>query len=415
MSLLDSLGLTDSKKAPQPHAEFLAVISDEQNAATMRAFLSHRMQPNALVMRGKVAHAIAFLRRAERPPAQLLVDVSDVDAPLSVLAQLAEVCDPSIEVYVLGSKNDVGLYRNLLQLGVRDYLVKPLTSDLLTATLGDASSPSAAEALQRARTGKVLSFVGARGGVGVSTVCTHLARHLAEVMQRRVALIDLNLYGGAVNVILGQQTNQGLVDVLQNVHHLDQAYLERTMVRASARLFVLSGELDYQDRFAIPEGHLADLLKLLKQHFHYVLIDASRPGAGLPQLTEEALDQSREVYLMADRTVHAARMVTRLTRHVLARESEPAVSVLLNQTGPTNAAMVSVEDFGRATQRPVALELPFDASNLTLSQNLGEPVKPQSPFGKAIARLADSLSGVQQKAESAQLWGGGTKVRRMVR
>ncbi|MFP3758106.1 fimbrial protein, partial [Cupriavidus sp. SIMBA_020] len=92
---------------------------------------------------------------------------------------------------------DVGLFRNLLGIGVQDYIVKPLTVELMRRAL------TATESIVHARTGKIVSFVGARGGVGATTVAVSLARCLAGEKRRRVAYADLNLHGGGANSMLG--------------------------------------------------------------------------------------------------------------------------------------------------------------------------------------------------------------------
>ena len=75
-----------------------------------------------------------YLSKIERSPLFLLVDLHDSVMPLSDLGRLAEVCEPSVQVVALGERNDVGLFRSLLKIGVRDYLVKPLTVELLKRT-----------------------------------------------------------------------------------------------------------------------------------------------------------------------------------------------------------------------------------------------------------------------------------------
>jgi pilus assembly protein CpaE len=393
MSLLDALHQRQEGAAAQ-NADFVALVADEANTAVMQRYVSQRMLPHALVQQGAIGAAIDLLKKMDRAPVQLVVDVSGLDTPLSELEKLSNVCDPSISVFVLGDRNDVGLYRSLLQLGIRDYLVKPLTVDLLLRTLGDGQTGHTAP-VQHTRTGKVISFVGARGGVGVSSVCTHLAYELAENRQRRVAVVDLDLHGGAVNVLLGLQGNQGLIDVLENVQRLDPQSMDRTLIRHGRRLYVLSCELAYGDRFVPQPGALAQLIDVLKHYFHYVLLDVPRPGTTWPQLSEEAFDNSYQVYLLADATVHSARRAAQLSRHVTARQSEPVLSLLLNHPQPEGSARVEVQDFVSAIQRSVLMELPFDAQALTRAQNLGEALNPRSVFGMAIRQLANDLSGAE--------------------
>lgn len=391
MTLTESLNGSGNKHTV-PNADFVAFVGDEGNTQIVRQFVAQRALPHAEVQHGDISQAIAHLRKMERMPKQLIVDVSGFDTPLSELARLAEVCAPSVDVYVLGSDNDVGLYRSLLQNGVRDYLVKPLTVELLTRAL-EQSMSGRDEPVQRSRTGKVITLLGARGGVGVSSVSAYLALYLAQEKQRRVALLDLDVYGGAIAVLLGQGTNQGMVDVLQNVQRLDPQYMDRTMMKHGDRLFSLTAELDYGTTMNVERGALKQLIDVLKRHFHYVLIDSPRHGAGIAMLTEEALDQSKRVYLLADQTVHAACAVTRLAQHIAVRPNEPVVSVLLNHVAPQAPAHIATADFTKATQRPVHLELPYDSAALTLAQNLGERLGSHSAFARAIAALGDDLSG----------------------
>ena len=223
--------------------DFIAFVADRKTEQVLKSFVLEQAMPHAHVAIGGVDDAIAYLLKIERSPLFLLIDLHDSVMPLSDLGRLAEVCEPSVQVVALGERNDVGLFRSLLKLGVRDYLVKPLTVELLKRTVSTTEGKINPVVLTRA--GKMIAFVGSRGGVGVTTIGLNLARHLAEDTHRRVAYVDLNVYGGAANSMLGIQSNNGLADALQNVHRLDPQYVERTLVAKGSRLFVLSAELDY--------------------------------------------------------------------------------------------------------------------------------------------------------------------------
>jgi pilus assembly protein CpaE len=369
-------------------AEFVAFVSDAQTESTVRRFVHERMIAHAFVALGTIDEAIVRLNGMERAPTTLLVDVSASDMPLSDLERLAQVCEPSVSVVAIGERNDVGLFRNLLKIGVQDYLVKPLTPDLLQRTL-DAN---AAEPLKHRRTGKVLALAGTRGGAGATTIGVALARHLADVTMRRVAYVDLNLNGGAACTLLGVSSNNGLTDVLENAHRLDVQYMERTFVTQGPRLYVLSAELDYGSTFELRDGALGELVSILKQHFHYVLLDVADPAS---VAAAEAFEAAQNVYLVADRSVHSVRETTRLIRHVQSCGGEPAIFVLLNNPGQPVAGRVMSGDFAQAIGFPVAQELPFDGKAVSTAENLGERIKPDSEFGAAIAVLADNLTGTQ--------------------
>jgi pilus assembly protein CpaE len=373
-------------------ADLLAVLSDAGSVDAVKSLIVDQAMQHAHAQIGNIDDAIQLLPRLERPPRQLIVDVSGSAMPLSDLARLADVCAPSVAVVVIGDRNDVGLFRSLLEIGIQDYLVKPVTVELVQRALA-ARDPAG-----QMRTGKVMSFVGARGGVGVTTIAVSLARHLADETHRHVVYVDLNLHGGAGNSLLGLRTSNGLTELLQDARAADPETLDHALVAAGDRLFVLSSELPYDAEFAVRTGAIADMINTLKRRFHYVLLDL--PGRS-GRSAEEALDASQVVCIVADPSVHAARECMRLIRFTEDRAGEPIVSVLLNNPLVPVAGRVQPPDFKRALGRAVLHELPHDPKSLARAENLGEPIvvrKKQPGFAAAIERIANSLTGRESSA-----------------
>jgi pilus assembly protein CpaE len=252
--------------------------------------------------------------------------------------------------------------------------------------------------VMQARAGKTIAFTGTRGGVGTTTVALNVARYLAEDTHRRVAYVDLNLYGGAANSMLGIQSNNGLVDVLQNMHRLDPQYVERTLVAKGARLLMLSAELDYGAVQPAKPGALGRVLELLGDSFHYVILDAGRitePLAG------DAFDCASRVYLIAERSVHSTRETIRRLRYIEDRDNNPPTSLVLNNPNAVTAGKVQLTDFVSAVGRAVLHEIPFEAKAVMIAENLGEPLagKSSNGFSQAITRIGHDLTGQPSVAE----------------
>jgi pilus assembly protein CpaE len=249
-----------------------------------------------------------------------------------------------------------------------------------------------------ARAGKTIAFTGSRGGVGVTTVALNVARHLAEDTHRRVAYVDLNVYGGAANSMLAIQSNNGLIDVLQNVHRLDPQYVQRTLVAKGSRLFMLSAELDYGAPRPFPAGALPRVLGLLCDSFHYVILDV---GNVTDPLAQEAFDYASRAYIVADRSVHSTRETARLLRHIENRDNNPPTSLLLNNPNATTSGKVQPVDFMAALGRNVLYEIPFEAKAVAIAENLGEAPREKAPngFNQIITRIGSDLTGQQVTAE----------------
>jgi pilus assembly protein CpaE len=377
-------------------ADFVAFVADKETEQVLKRFVLEEAMPHVHIAIGSVDDAIVHLSKLDRSPQFLLVDLHSSAMPLSDLGRLSEVCEPSVQVIALGERNDVGLFRSLLKLGVRDYLVKPLTVELLKRTLN--VTQGSVNQVSFARTGKAIAFAGARGGVGVTTIALNLARHLTSKTHRRVAYVDLNLSGGSANSMLGLDTNNGLWEVLQNVHRLDPQYLERTLVAKDGRLFILSAEQDFGSKIAADPAAFQRVLALLCDSFHYVFLDVD--SARNP-LAEAAFDAAKRVYVISDRSVHAARQCIRLLRHIEDRDDSPQTSVVLNNPNMTTHGKVQAGDFAEAIGRSALHEFHFEPKSLQIAENLGETPKEKSPagFNMSIVRIANDLTGQITKAE----------------
>ncbi|KVD79247.1 fimbrial protein [Burkholderia sp. ABCPW 14] len=367
-------------------ADFVAVVSDPGSEDVVRRFAQDLAIARMHLQIGTFDDAIRLLQQSERSPRQLVVDISDSAMPVSDLMRLAEMCDPSVRVVAIGARNDVGLFRNLLGIGVHDYLVKPITVELLRRAL------TADEAVAHVRTGKTVSFVGARGGVGATTIAVCLARCLTGEKLRRVAYVDLNLHGGAANSLFGLSSNNGLTELLQMEQRPDEAFVDRMFVALGDRLNILSAELPYGAAPSLRAGAIADLVDTLKGKFHYVLLDVPNQAG---ELVEDALQASDLVYIVADRSVYAAYECARLARFAQQLPGERILSVILNNPLEPVAGRVQAAEFAKAFDRMDVRELPHEPRTLAVAENLAEPVddSKRTGFQREIRRLADGITG----------------------
>jgi pilus assembly protein CpaE len=217
-----------------------------------------------------------------------------------------------------------------------------------------------------------------------------------------VAYVDLNPHGGAANSMLGIKSNNGLVDVLQNVHRLDPQYVERTLVAKGGRLFVLSSEMDYGSAQTFAPGALQRVLQLLCDSFHYVLLDIGDP---VDALAGQAFDQASRVYLVTDRSVHSTRQAIRLLRYIEDRDNSPQTSLLLNSPNAASAGKVQTSDFVSAVGRNVLHEVQFETKSISIAENLGEAPRKgaASAFNQSIARIVNDLTGQHAAADRSLL------------
>lgn len=393
MSVVSAIG--GKNKDGARSASLVVFAVDETSAHELAKSISQLGITDAYVARGSIDAAISHLAKVEKSPQRLIVDISGEDQPLRALDRLAEACDPSVQVYVLGESNDVTLYRSLLQAGVRDYRYKPLTVDALRSWLGDQDG----SLVRKARSGKIIAVTGTRGGVGVTAVAACLASQLtAGKSMRRVAYLDMDFYGGTGSTLLGMPANHALPEVLQNIDRIDPQFLERTLSSKDGRLFVLAANQNYSDAFAMESDMMGRLLGVLSQHFHYVVVDLHNPGGAL---ANEVFSHADMACLLSDRSVHSARVLTRLMLHIEARQNPPALHVLVNASRTPVKGQVDTKEFAQAISRPVALDIPYDGKLPGLAEDLGEPLAAGSELAKAVDKLTRMLTGEQARGGAA--------------
>src|SRR6516162_5539109 len=202
-------------KPPAGRPRLIAFVADGPSEASLSACLSHLPFPGTTIKSGGIVRAIQHLS-TERSPESLIVDISGADMPASKMHDVAELCEPGVTVVAISYRNDIGLYRDLVRAGVSEYIVKPVTPQLLAKALSPKPAADGASLISR-KLGKLISFVGARGGVGTTTLAINLARYLADRQNRRTILLDLDLQSG--DCAFAPEAIETLVGVLRTHFH----------------------------------------------------------------------------------------------------------------------------------------------------------------------------------------------------
>jgi pilus assembly protein CpaE len=359
------------------------------------------------IMRGGIAKAIEHLSE-ERSPHLLIVDISGIDLPLSQIHTLADVCEPGTTVVAIGDHNDVGLYRDLVDAGVSNYIVKPLTRELLTKALTPKVNSNSSEIGSRAalKLGKMVSFIGARGGVGTTTLTCNLAWHLANQQHRRVALVDLDLQHGDCSLLFNITTAPGLRDALANPLRLDHLLLDRIMTQFGERLFVLGSEEPLHENVQFTASAIDTLFSVLRSQFHYIIVDVPRIPAPAYRRALEIADRR---VIVVDQTMRAMRDAVRVVK--LFGDSEiPGAEhsaehrniFVVNRVGEHRA--LSLKDVHNVLQIQSTSIVPFLPNLVTPAAHDGLiAASKRGKFADAVSTLALELSG-RKRRQRWQWW-----------
>jgi pilus assembly protein CpaE len=372
-------------------APFLATVVDDVTREAVRQAAAQFGWPAKRVREGGVAAACEMLRDAPAPGV-LVVDISDADDPVAAMDGLAEVCEPHTRVIALGQTNDVALFRALMRMGVSDYLVKPLSSEVLVEALARAQQVEAAEPAA-ARPARVMAVVGARGGVGATSLAVSAAWALAHDLQQRTVLLDLDLQFGAAALSLDLETGRGLREILANPERIDALLLGSAMVQQSERLRVLAAEEPLEDEVAIGPAGLRALLAQLADSCDAVVVDVPRR---LDPTSRDLLARADVVAVVTDLSLAGMRDAQRLSAAIRGLRPKDRTLVVANRVGGV-AGEVPQAEFERGLGTTLDLLVANDPKAAEGAAELARPLVATSRGGPAevgLRQLAAELSGV---------------------
>lgn len=338
----------------------LAYLQDQASVALLRS-----AAPAVLpceVRTGDIRTAICDLER-QRSPEVLLIDLSGVADPHAAMEELARVCEPTVRVVAVGDSNDIALYRDLRRQGVTEYLFKPLSRDVVEQTLRHACTGMTVDD-QPGRLGKLISVVGARGGVGTTTIAVHLGAWLADSARGRTALVDLDLQGGTVALALNLKPEPALREAVEMPERVDDLFMERAMVAASERLAVLAAEEPMEDSIDMTAPAVLSVLNRLQTRHNYVVVDAGRAQSRAARAVVAA---SSLVVLIGDASVPGLRDLVRL-KAALAGGSR--LTTVINRRG--SPGELPQADIARTLGGMPDHWIPYRPVPLALAAGIGE-------------------------------------------
>ena len=343
------------------------------------------------VQAGGLPAAVEFYREAPTPNLVILESTEKRAGLLRDLQAFSDVCDPTTKVAIVGHVNDILLFRELTGLGIAEYAVVPIEPlDLIEMISAIYADPSAKPI------GRNIAFVGAKGGVGASTIAHNVAARFANVMGIDTIIADLDLAFGTANLDFNQDPTQGVSEAVLAPDRLDATMLDRLLTTCSPHLHLLAAPSTLDRTYDFADGAFEQLLDLVRVSAPISILDVPHQWTGWIRRSLIACD---EIILVAAPDLSNLRntknMVDLLRQ---ARPHDPAPKLVLNQVGVPKRPEIKPLDFAKAVDLPLAAAIPFDANLFGLAANNGQMISEVQKTSKAndairvIAELIESRS-----------------------
>ncbi|TAK27606.1 MAG: response regulator [Chloroflexota bacterium] len=364
------------------------------DAAQNRASLQRLLAQASFTIAGEAAlgpEAVAEVKEAK--PDVVLVAVEDPATRALRTIETLTMAVPGTPVVAVSSLSEREYMRRAMLAGARDYLVKPIsaedleTSLLALVELEQKRSSLAEDAVDTGRTGEIVTVLGAKGGIGRTTIAANLAVALAIEGKHKVALVDLDTQLGDVALLLDIVPEKSLGDVVSLIDRLDPELMRGFLSVHSSGLKVLPAPLRLEDGERITSAHVRRVLQVLSRTYDFVVVDTPR---AFHDNTVTALDVSSLVIVVTTLDV-ACLKSTKVCLSILRSWRYPTEKVKLlinhvnNVNGIGNAEVESAVDY------PIFWRIPNDTTTMTNCSRAGKPFVQTQPAA-AISRNMISLS-----------------------
>ena len=336
--------------------------------------------------------------------AQACIAVVDFDEDPRQALQTAECLRQSffhkIAILAFSSTNDPDLLLRAMRAGYSGFLARPFDSSQFLETLDEFDHRWSTTISRPQNSGKILSFFGAKGGVGTTTLAVHLAMYLVSTSGKKVLLIDNHPQLGHVSLYLGMDGSQHhFYDLVQNVSRLDEELLRGFIATHSSGLDILSSPDVYGGVWKTDTDSVERTLEFLSSQYDFVVLDCE---ASFDDINLAAISLSHWIYLIATPEIGAIRDLSRYVDGLIQNESATKkLQVVINRSSSHEA--VKIEQIEKAIHLPIAFRIANNYSQLVQSINIGEPVaaNSKSDFSLQMKQWCSGLAGVPEAAVSA--------------
>ena len=381
----------DDHIAPAPRVSVQAFCETVETAAAIQSAGEDRRLGKAhlKIQMGGITAAIEAYRGSPTPNVIVLESEGRSDNILNGLDSLSEFCDAGTRVVVIGRTNDVTLYRELVRRGVSDYLIGPIgTIDVVRSICGLFTAPDSKPV------GRIIAVVGAKGGVGASTVAHNIAWATAKDLALDSVVTDLDLAFGTAGLDYNQDPPQGVADAVFSPDRVDTNFVDRLLSKCTDHLSLLAAPATLERVYDFGADAFDSIFDSLRASVPCIILDVPHLWTGWTQRTLVSAD---EILIVAAPDLANLRNAKNLVDYLrAARVNDRRPHYCLNQVGVPKRPEIKVADFAKGLEdQPVAV-IPYEPQLFGTAANNGQMIAEVSSnhrTAETFRQLAKLMTG----------------------
>jgi len=383
--------------APAPRVSVQAFCDTVETAAAMQSAGEDRRLGKAhiKIQMGGMPAAVEAYRSAPTPN----VIVLEADGRGDVLAgldQLASVCDAGTRVVVIGRINDVGFYRELIRRGVSDYVIAPVNALDVVRTICNLFTAPEAKAV-----GRIIAVVGAKGGVGASTIAHNVAWAVARDLAMDSVVADLDLAFGTAGLDYNQDPAQGIADAVFSPDRVDTAFIDRLLSKCTDHLSLLAAPATLDRVYDFGADAFDAIFDTLRSSMPCIVLDVPHQWSGW---TKRALIGADDILIVAAPDLANLRNTKNIYDLLKAsRPNDRAPLYCLNQVGVPKRPEINAAEFAKAIESKPIVTIPFDPQMFGAAANNGQMIAEISASHRTsemFLQIAQRLTGRSETKKS---------------
>lgn len=380
--------------SPVPRISIQAFCETPEVAAIVQAAIADRRMNKAHVKlhMGGAPAAVEAYRVAPTPNLIVLEATQDRNALVGQLDELSQFCDVGTKVIICGKVNDIVLYRQLILRGVSEYLVAPFgVMEFVQAVSHLYNAPGANPV------GRVVAVIGAKGGVGSSTIAHNVAWSIAGGLDTSTVIADLDLGFGTAGLDYNQDPPQGIAEAVFAPDRVDSNLVDRLLSKCSDNLSLLAAPATLDRLYDFPETAFDSIIDVMRAGTPCIVLDLPHAWTAW---TRRMLVGADEVMIVAAPDLANLRNTKNMLDSIrTARPNDRQPNLILNGVGLLKRPEIAVADFAKTVELEPAAVIPHDAKLFGAAANNGQMIAEIDASNKIAEIFSDLARRVTGKTE----------------
>ncbi len=380
---------------PVPRVSIQAFCETPETAAVVQAAIGDRRMSKTHVKQnmGGAAAAVEAYRNAPTPNVIVLEATANRDLLIEQLDELSQFCDAGTKVVILGRVNDIVLYRQLMARGVSEYLVAPFSAVEFVQAISHLFRTPGGKPL-----GRVISVIGAKGGVGSSTIAHNLSWALATGLEMPTIVADFDLGFGTAGLDYNQDPPQGVAEAVFAPERVDATLIDRLLSKCGDNLHLLAAPATLDRLYDFSETSFDSVVDTMRGSAPWIVLDIPHAWTGW---TRRMLVGSDEVVIVAGPDLANLRNAKNIVDNIRgSRPNDYPPRLVINGVGMPKRPEISVADFAKSVEMEPFAVIPHDAKLFGAAANNGQMIAEIEPKGKIAEIFADLANEVAGRAEA---------------